>query len=177
MLTGWEKSIAQGEWFEENIAKPWLITNRPDHWITDTRNHKRNGTSGPKIFNGTVNITLPDFRLDDPAGNNNGWIDAKYKKSTFYINRDRQIKYVSLDPKAYYEYSKIVNLFPNMTFDIFYGIGVLQTLYLLDFKNLKPVWHMFDNDHVRYNNGLTPCYPISALINVGIWNPTLMPYY
>lgn len=176
-MSNWEKSIVQGEWFEENVAKPWIAANRNSWWITDSRNHKRDGKSGgPKLTRNGNEITLPDFRLDDPTTGSSSWLDAKYKGTVFTIpGFSKGIKFVSLDTKAYADYKKVIDTFTYMPFEILFGIKFTKKLYLLDFKTVKPVWHMFDNGYVRKGDALTPCYSLKDMIEVDDWDPANMP--
>ena len=77
MKTKWEISLEQGEWFEDNVALPWMYNTFPEWWITDCRLEKKSLLGGPKMRNATQTLTLPDFRLDNAGTNQTVWIDAK----------------------------------------------------------------------------------------------------
>lgn len=169
-MSNWEKDLERGDWFEEHVTRPWLLKNRSEWWITDTRNHKRYGKrGGPKLVRNGEELVLPDFRLDLPNDNISSWLDAKMKTNWITLDIDPTMRYYSLDPDAYDKYRKLVTEFPNMKFEILLGCARSCKLWLFDFRIATPTWHSFKNAFTRNNKDLTPCYPVSEMQSVGMW--------
>ena len=175
MKNNWEVSLARGEWFEDNVAHPWLVTNWPEWWITDCRLQKKSSLGGPKMRKGDVFLTLPDFRLDHAESTQSFWIDAKYKEKFFTLDKHPGERFTSIDPRSYQEYVNLMSIFPNIGFYALIGNKRTNGLYMLDLKSIQPIWHDFNNQYVRRGRSCTPCFPETMLEYVGLWNPTLMP--
>lgn len=175
MASNWELNLAQGEWFEDNVAQPWLLENWTDWWLTDCRLEKKSSLGGPKIRNKNQTLVLPDFRLDHVDTGRTIWIDAKYKKKTFILDKYPGEYFYSIDPRSYQDYVRFMDTFKQSEFFILIGARKTKNLYILNLRAHKPVWHEFNNQYVRYSRNLTPCFPEAALAFVGSWDPTQMP--
>lgn len=175
MKNNWEVSLARGEWFEDNVAHPWLITNWPEWWITDCRLQKKSSLGGPKMRKGDKFLSLPDFRLDHAESMQTVWIDAKYKEKFFTLDDVPGERFTSIDPRSYQEYSDLMTIFPNTAFYALIGNRRTKGLYILDLKNNAPTWHNFSNQYVRLGRNRTPCFAETILEYVGQWDPALMP--
>ena len=171
----WTLNLEQGEWFEEHVARPWLLKNRPDLWITDSRNHKRRGGRGPRLVRGDMEIVLPDFRLDDPETGASSWLDSKVKTSPFSIEGQGWRRFHSLDPAAYVKYIDLMLTFQHMGFEVLLGCAHTNILWLFDLRTAEPFMHRFDNKHVRHGASLTPCFATDQMRMVGIWDSTHLP--
>ena len=111
MKNNWELNLAQGEWFEDHVAQPWLLENWTDWWITDCRLEKKSTLGGPKIRSKDETLTLPDFRLDRADTSQTVWVDAKYKKKTFLLDKYPGEYFYSIDPRSYQDYVNFMNTF------------------------------------------------------------------
>jgi hypothetical protein len=171
----WQKNLEQGEWFEAHVAKPWLIENRSDWWITDSRNHTRIGGKGPRMTKGKNELVLPDFRLDNAETGESRWFDSKMKKQPFSISGYYGEKFYSIDPRSYKDYQTLMQIFPKMDFDILLGCAWTNKIWLFNLRVTTPVMHQFKNNFVRNSNGLTPCFSTKFMTLVGTWNSNLMP--
>lgn len=174
-MNAWQLSLAQGEWFEDNIAQPWLLENWTSWWLTDCRLEKKSTSGGPKIRKKEQVLTLPDFRLDNEYTAQTVWVDAKYKKKTFKLDKHPGEYFYSIDPRSYQDYQNFIKIFKHSSFYILFGDRRKESLYLLDLKKVSPVWHEFDNQYVRCSRKLTPCFGETTLDLVGHWDPTDMP--
>lgn len=170
MKNNWELNLAQGEWFEDNVAQPWLLENWINWWITDCRLEKKSTLGGPRMRKKDQTLVLPDFRLDNSDTGQTVWIDAKYKKQAFSIPGQKTTKFYSIDQRSYSDYKTFMNIWKIAEFFVLIGSGN-KNLYLLDLKNINPIWHYFDNN---YGKGYTPCFSEKHMILVGTWNPTNM---
>lgn len=175
MTNNWQLNLAQGEWFEDNVAQPWLIENWTDWWITDCRLEKKSQMGGPKIRNKNKVLTLPDFRLDNAGTGETVWIDAKYKKRTFLLDKYPGEYFYTIDSRTYQDYINFMNTFSQASFYILIGARSTKGLYILDLRKKKPVWHEFHNKYVRNGRSWTPCFGEMSLEPVGTWDPTGMP--
>lgn len=173
----WELKLQQGEWFEENVARPWLLKNRPEAWITDSRNHKRQGGRGPRLAKQWQELTLPDFRLDVPETGKSSWLDSKLKFNPFVIEGQGNRRFYSLDPLAYQRYLRLMQVFHHMDFEILLGCDHTRVLWLFDLRRAAPVMHEFYNEHTRYRRSLTPCFSTDQMRMVGIWDNSDLPRY
>lgn len=173
--SSWDLNLEQGEWFEENVARPWLLKNRPAAWITDSRNHKRRGGKGPRLVRGTQEMVLPDFRLDDPATGSSSWLDSKVKMRPFTIPGHPGERFFSLDPRTYRGYVELMGVFHRMPFEILMGCAYTNIIWLFDLRSIVPVMHEFNNEHVRNGARLTPCFSTSQMKIVGKWDSTDLP--
>lgn len=171
----WELNLDQGEWFEENVARPWLLKNRPDAWITDSRNHKRRTGRGPRLVKSNQELTLPDFRLDDPETGGSSWLDSKVKMRPFTIPRHGTDRFYSLDPRAYLGYIGLMDVFRRMPFEILLGCAYTNVLWLFDLRATIPVMHEFNNEHVKNGARLTPCFSTAQMRMAGKWDSTNLP--
>lgn len=175
MTGAWDLNLEQGEWFEDNVARPWLLKNRPDAWITDSRNHKRRGGKGPRLVRGDLEMVLPDFRLDYPLTGASSWLDSKVKMRPFTIRGHRGERFYSLDPRAYVGYIQLMEIFHLMPFEVLLGCAYTNLLWLLDLRSTIPVMHEFDNEHVRNGARLTPCFSTAQMRMVGRWQGDDLP--
>lgn len=175
MANNWELNLAQGEWFEDNVAQPWLLETWNDWWITDCRLEKKSTLGGPKIRNKYQTLTLPDFRLDHANNGQTIWIDAKYKKRTFRLDKYPGEYFYSIDPRSYQDYVNFMNTFKQCEFFILIGSRKTKGLYMLNLRAVDPIWHEFDNEYVRSGRNLTPCFGEETLTHVGTWDPHQMP--
>ena len=171
----WEKNLEQGEWFETNVTRPWLLKNRSNWWITDSRNHIRLGGKGPRLVKGKEELVLPDFRLDNPETGESGWLDSKLKNRPFSIAKYRGEKFYSIDPHSYMRYRLLMSIFKHMKFEILLGCAYTNIIWLLDLSNNQPIMHEFQNKFVRNNLSATPCFSTSMMIMSGRWNSNLLP--
>lgn len=171
----WELNLEQGEWFEENVTRPWLLKNRANLWLTDSRNHKRRSGRGPRLVCGKTEIVLPDFRLDDPETGASSWLDSKVKRRPFTISGHPGERFFSLDPRAYIGYARLMDIFRLMPFEILLGCAYTNVLWLFDLRATTPVMHEFNNEHVRNGARLTPCFSTAQMKMVGKWDSTNLP--
>lgn len=172
----WNLNLEQGEWFEEHVARPWILLNRPDAWVTDSRSHKRGGRGkGPRMVRGKDELVLPDFRLDDPVTGESSWLDSKVKNGPFSIEGQGWRRFHSLDPMAYVKYIDLMLTFQHMRFEILLGCAHTNVLWLFDLRGVEPVMHRFDNKHVRKGASLTPCFSTDQMRMVGRWDSTNLP--
>lgn len=171
----WTIRLAQGEWFEENVTRPWLLKNRTSWWVTDTRNHLRRGGKGPRMAKGNDELVLPDFRLDDPETGRSSWLDSKVKSQPFRIDGHPGQLFYSLDPMGYQKYTKLMRIFKHMPMEILMGCTETHILRLIDLRSAIPVMHEFNNQHVRYGRRLTPCFSTDQMQTVGLWSSKGMP--
>ena len=118
MKTKWEISLEQGEWFEDNVALPWMYNTFPEWWITDCRLEKKSLLGGPKMCNATQTLTLPDFRLDNAETNQTIWIDAKYKARSYKLDKHPGDCFTTIDPRSYQEYLDFIKIWPRVDFYI-----------------------------------------------------------
>jgi hypothetical protein len=175
-MSKWEISLAQGEWFEDNVALPWLYANFPQWWITDCRLEKKSQFGGPKMRTANQVLTLPDFRLDNAETNQTIWIDAKYKTKSYKLDDYPGDYFTTIDPRSYQEYMDFTKVWPNSDFLILFGKRTTKLLYIMNLKTAKPVMHWYNNEHVTMGRNSVPCFSEQYLDPVGSWNPNLMPY-
>lgn len=175
MKDNWELNLEQGEWFEENVTRPWILRNRPNIWLTDSRNHKRRSGKGPRLIKGGREIVLPDFRLDDPETGHSSWLDSKVKMRPFSIPGHSGERFYSLDPRAYVGYLELMDVFHRMPFEVLLGCAYTNLVWLLDLRTTVPVMHEFDNEHVRAGARLTPCFSTAQMRLAGRWNGEHLP--
>jgi hypothetical protein len=171
----WELNLEQGEWFEENVTRPWIHRHRPGWWITDSRNHQRRHGRGPRMVCGDEELVLPDFRLDDPATGRGMWIDSKLKKRPFSIPGRQGERFYSLDPAAYTGYQRLMVIFNHMPFEVIIGCSYTNIIWLLDLFQAQPLMHEFDNQYVKRGQHLTPCFSTTQMRMVGRWNVCDLP--
>ena len=175
MRSKWELNLEQGEWFEENVTRPWILKNRPGCWLTDSRNHRRYGGRGPRLVRGDAEMVLPDFRLDDPGTGKSSWLDSKVKMRPFTIRDCPGERFYSLDPRAYLSYTQLMEIFHLMPFEVLLGCAYTNLLWLLDLRETIPVMHEFNNEHVRNGASLTPCFSTAQMRMVGRWRGDDLP--
>lgn len=175
MKTKWEISLEQGEWFEDNVALPWLLKIFPTWWITDCRLEKKSKFGGPKMRNATRTLTLPDFRMDNAETNQTIWIDAKYKSRSYTLDKYPGDYFTTIDPRSYQEYMEFMEIWPTADFWILFGRRSTRLLYVMNLRTAEPVMHYYDNENVRMGRNLTPCFSEKYLEPVGRWNPRKMP--
>ena len=113
--------------------------------------------------------------MDDADTNQTIWIDAKYKARSYKLDKYPGDYFTTIDPRSYQEYLDFMKIWPRVDFLILFGRRTTRLLYIMNLKTAKPVWHWYENDHVRMGRNLTPCFSEKYLDPVGTWNPTLMP--
>lgn len=174
-MNSYKKNLADGNWFQINVAGPWLTRTRSDCYITPTSTDTNPKYKGPRLYKGTDEIILPDFRWDNPTTKDSGWVDAKMKKCPFSIKGRWGEKFYSIDPKKYNEYQKLCRVFHYMSFEILLGCQETGLLYNFDFTKCQPVMHFFDNQFVRGGRNETPCYSTATMTVVGRWDSHQVP--
>jgi len=170
MNKSFQTKLSRGISFEDNVAFPFLLDYLPDDWIEETRNHQQTHTGfrGPLVqrkHQGKIEqLALPDFRITEP-NKSFYWIDAKLKKQFFTVNNS---SYITIDPKAYNNYTKVKQTLGGEVF-ILFGVESRHTIYYTNMDNVD-LWYTFNNSHDHYGkDGQTPCYGLDNLSAIGNW--------
>ena len=169
-INNFVQDLDTGIKFEDYLFS-WLRTNLPDLALHDCRNEKKYAGGGPKIWINNKAYATPDFNLRLLDSKKDIWIDAKYKKQTFYL-KEYESRCVSSDTRSYNDYIEFINLYLNRDDDfwVIFGIEETKKLYLLDIKKYieqeEPIMFYFNNGYNRYNKK-TPCFKLSLLTIIG----------
>jgi len=138
--------LKEGMAFEDNYARPMLLSLFPDYWVESTHSHKTYSYSGPVMENQTHGkIILPDFRLYHPTRKHMILAEAKYRKRYFHIPGRGTEAFVAIDSEAYYNYTTASSILGSDLIYIF-GVGNTGLIYMFDNYTLK---HHFSNTYYR----------------------------
>lgn len=175
-MNSFEYDLMRGDWFEENVSTPWILLNKKDYWIDETRLHNKpkNKKGGPRLSKNGLEIILPDYRCDNPNTGELLWIDSKLKKKSFKLDSNPGEYYYSIDPRSYRDYQILLTEFKKTRLEILLGCERTKRLMLFDLTKVKPIWHQFHNEYTRYKWTLTPCFAETDMTVVGSWDPNEM---
>lgn len=138
--------LKEGMAFEDNYARPVLLSLFPDYWVESTHSHKTYSYSGPVMENTKHGrIILPDFRLYEPIKRHMILAEAKYRKRYFHIPGNGTASFVAIDAEAYYNYTKAASILGADLLYIF-GVGNLGKVFMFSDYTVK---HQFHNTYYR----------------------------
>ena len=142
-MNNFQEKLKIGENFENNYVLPLLLDMHPEYWIEATHDYKTGNYSGPKIHRlNTAPITLPDFKLHNPANSHRIMYEAKYKSKAFSISGHYHSKFVAIELTKVKEYQQAAQIFSS---DLKFVIGCQETGSI----HICQEWihHYFNNTH------------------------------
>lgn len=153
MNNKFKSNLEVGERFETEVVLPYLLSFYPDYWIESTHSYKTSKYRGPCIQRtGYKELTLPDFKLYNPANNHQILVEAKFKTSAFSISGHVGYKFVAVEKDKVLEYIEVAKIYRC---DLIFAIGCeeLNGLYIMS------TWvdHYFNN---QYYKGTVCAFPL-----------------
>lgn len=144
-MSSFKNLLKIGEQFENEVALPYILENFKDYWVETTHDYKTTSYGGPKLRrHGMSDITLPDFKLLNPANNHQLCIEAKFKSKVFSISGNWGREYIAIEKFKVEQYIKASEIFrADLKFLI--GRGDRSELFLLD----TYIPHYFNNSFFR----------------------------
>jgi len=144
-MNEFERRLALGEEFENQIAYRLLMELYPDWGIEDCHNHQmtnQNG-GGPRIRTTTAEYILPDYRLTNPKTKEIILVDAKRKSNPInYTLYGRRVPCHSLDRQKFLHYQETAN-FVGADLFLLVGDEKLGKIYFYNHKNDLDDWQYF----------------------------------